>query len=165
MKQLRAGIGLIEILIAMAILSIVSWAVISIWMSGQRAYDVAEALAQAQAEARRAMVGLEQEMRAASRSNITIGTSELSFQTILPNQTSFSSVRYLLGSETIQGVSVPVLYREAPAGSGTQRRVASHISTFSNTYNPATEDLRALLTITVEDRSATLSTTVRPRNP
>lgn len=163
MKHAQKGFSLIEILVAMAMLGLISWAIITVWLGSQKAYNIAMALADAQGKARLAMVAMEQEIRAASKSSITASSSELVFEAILPNQTTLTSVRYYTASATINGSAVPVLYRESPAGSTNQRMIATYIDGFNTTFN--LEEVQIQLTVAVKNKKATLSTEVRPRNP
>jgi prepilin-type N-terminal cleavage/methylation domain-containing protein len=157
MKRLGAmrGVTLIELLLAIAILSVIATSIFIVWINAERVYREADALADAQARARVVMRQMEREIRSGSRSRAGLDTLEagvLEFKTIKPNTTDFVVVRYSLDGTNI--------VRDE---GGLSTVVATDVSQLN--VVGLGNSVRVELTVQVRDRSALLETTVAWRNP
>jgi prepilin-type N-terminal cleavage/methylation domain-containing protein len=167
----RRGITLIELLIAVALLSIISTSVFLVWTSAERASREANALAAAQAQARVAMRQLEREVRSGRISSVNEAKlpAELDFCTLLPNGTVDSNVRYFV----VDGSLMRAVSSACPAasGSGPSTNVVTGVESFAVNFGTSPggvvskRGIEVQLEVGVQNRRARLETYVEFRNP
>jgi prepilin-type N-terminal cleavage/methylation domain-containing protein len=152
----RRGITMVELLVALAILAVVSGSVFVVWANSQRVFRESTNLADAQARARVAMRQIEREARSGRRGSVVDAAlpSEFAFDTLLPNTEAFVRLRYFVNNagELIRDVG------------GSEARVASNVSGFTVTPAAAGDQVTIRLDIQVGERRATLQTLVSFRN-
>lgn len=108
MKNRQSGLTLVEVLISTAVLTVVLLGVYLIWGQSQRSFQVAQARANLQADARAGMATLIREFRQASYVSLTdawsvandgTGRTRSSISFAFPTETGVQGVRYALDDE------------------------------------------------------------------
>jgi prepilin-type N-terminal cleavage/methylation domain-containing protein len=164
------GVTLVELLIAIALLSIISTSVFLVWTSAERASREANALAAAQAQARVAMRQLEREVRSGQASEVADGKfpDELDFCTLLPNDEEYSRVRYFVSADR---ALVRAVSPCTTSGTEAETSIVSGVTSFAVDFatSPAgvtsERGIDVRLEVGVQNRRSLLATYVEFRNP
>jgi prepilin-type N-terminal cleavage/methylation domain-containing protein len=158
-KKRSAGLTLVELLMALALSGVIGWAVTNVWLTSDKTYRAASDIADAQAGARVATVRLEGELRAASKSSVSVSGSPpdlaLTFESLPPNGTGYQLISYYQRERT--------LYRASLSGGAPPQAIASDVESFEASMS--TGEVSVGLDVEVNGRRASLGTRVRPRNP
>jgi len=117
---MKRGFTLIEILISIAILSIVVTGIIAVLRIGDMAWHSDMGLVDLQQAARQVMDGMVREIRQSLASTVTIGATGADITFSIPN---IPNIKYYLSNAQI--------IRQQPAGTGTTKVLANAINNLS----------------------------------
>lgn len=163
--KVKRGFTIVEVMITLAIFSIIIGAIHRVFVVGQRAWDSDLSLLDLQQSTRRGIHGLVREIRAASLGSISISENDTKIEFDTPSE---NNIQFFFNSDNSQ------LIRESPAGTNCDvlwdedkcRILASNIT---DVYFSAADDileirLQAKKSALGRDLTFSLRTKVKVRN-